>query len=322
VTEKILVTGGAGFIGSHVVDILLREGYKVVVLDNLKAGRKENIPEGVRLINKSINQITGSDVLGFDTIIHCAAQVSTFWSVDYPAEDFETNCLGTFRLFEACRKQNDSALIIYTSSRSVLGEVPEPKIADESFPYDPSTFYNVHKIYGEMLAKIYSELYGMRFIILRPSNVYGPRQPYWMRGWYNFISYWIMLALLNKEIPIYGSGEQVRDYTYVEDVARAYLLALEKEKAVGQTFLLAYGKGHDLNHLADLVIELTASKSKKKYLPARKGDIKRFVGGHARAAKVLGWELRHDLRAGLKKEIAWCRQELQERPDFVKKVIR
>jgi len=317
--KRILITGGAGFIGSHIVD-LLKEKNEVVVLDNLSAGRIENIP-GVKLIKKNVEKIGKKDVEGFDIIIHAAAQVSTFLSVDYPSKDFNSNCLGTFKLFEACRKWNDDALIIYTSSRSVLGEIPEPKVADESFPYNPSTFYNVHKIYGELLVKIYSELYGMKFVILRPSNVYGPRQPYWMRGWYNFISYWIMLALLNKPIPIYGSGEQVRDYTYVEDVANAYVLALDNKKAIGETFLLTYGKGYNLNELADLIIKLTNSSSKKEYLPPRKGDIKRFVGSHEKAKKILGWIPKTSLEEGLKKEIEWCKHELKERPDFVQKVI-
>jgi len=182
--KNILVTGGAGFIGSHIVDFLKNKN-KVVVLDDLTAGRKENIP-GIKLIRKSVAKVQKSDVHNFDTIIHCAAQVSTFLSVDYPYEDFKANCLGTFKLFEAWRKWNDKAFILYTSSRSVLGNIPEPKIANETFPFNPSTFYNVHKIYGENLCKIYSELYGMKFVILRPSNVYGPRQPYWKEGWYNF----------------------------------------------------------------------------------------------------------------------------------------
>jgi len=166
--RNILITGGAGFIGSHIVD-LLKDKNKITVLDNLSAGRKENIPD-IPLIQKNVEDIKKEDVQGFDAIIHASAQVSTFLSVDYPHEDFRSNCLGTFRLFEACRKWNDNALIIYTSSRSVLGNIPEPKIADETFPYNPSTFYNVHKIYGENLCKIYSELYGMKFVILRPSN--------------------------------------------------------------------------------------------------------------------------------------------------------
>ena len=152
----------------------------------------------------------------------------------------------------------------------------------------------------------------MKFIVLRPSNVYGPRQPYWVKGWYNFIAYWIKLALENKPIPIYGSGEQIRDYTYVKDVARAYSLALKNPRAIGETFLLATGRGVSLNELADIIIELTKSNSQKIYLPSRKGDIMRFVGSYKKAKDVLGWEPLTPLEEGLKKEVEWMKQELSE----------
>lgn len=310
-SKRVLVTGGAGFIGSHVVEKLMRKGYSVSIIDDLSAGRKDNVPEKVELKVKKVTQMVKEDVEGFDAIIHCAAQVSTFYSVEYPEKDFENNAHSTFHLFELCRKYNDKALIIFTSSRSVHGNIPEPNIADENFPYNPSTFYNAHKIYGEILCKIYRELYGLKFVILRPSNVYGPRQPYWMSGWYNFIAYWIKLALENKPIPIYGTGEQIRDYTYVEDTARAYLLAIENEKAIGETFLLPTGRGVSLNQLAEMIIEFTGSKSTKQYLPPRKGDIMRFVGSYMKAKRILGWEPTVSLEEGLKKEIEWIRKDLK-----------
>lgn len=306
---KILVTGGAGFIGSHIVD-LLKNKNEVVVLDNLSAGRKENIP-GIPLIIKSVSEVQKSDVKDFDVVIHCAAQVSTFLSVDYPFEDFKSNCLGTFKLFEACRKWNDDALIIYTSSRSVLGEIPHPKIADDTFPYNPSTFYNVHKIYGENLCRIYSGLYGMKFVIIRPSNVYGPRQPYWKKGWYNFIAFWIKLALEGKPIPIFGTGEQIRDYTYVEDTAKTFILALENKKAIGEAFLLPTNRGISLNELASKVIEFAKSKSKVQYFSPRKGDIFRFIGSYDKVKSILGWVPEVSLEEGLKREIDWVKSEIK-----------
>jgi UDP-glucose 4-epimerase len=263
------------------------------------------------LIHKPVSDTDKSDVKDFDVVIHCAAQVSTFLSVDYPHEDFESNCLGTFKLFDACRKWNDDALIIYTSSRSVLGDIPEPKIADETFPYNPSTFYNVHKIYGETLCKIYSGLYGMKFVILRPSNVFGPRQPYWKEGWYNFIAFWIKLALENKPIPVYGTGQQIRDYVYVDDTVEAYILALKNKKAIGETFLLPTGKQTSLNDLANLIIKLTKSNSKIQYFPPRKGDVQRFVGSYKKTQSTLGWVPKTSLEEGLKKEIDWIKSDIK-----------
>jgi len=307
--KNILITGGAGFIGSHIVD-LFKDKNKVFVLDNLSAGRKENIL-GIPLTIKSVHDIGEEDVKGKDIVIHAAAQVSTFLSVDYPYEDFKSNCLGTFKVFEACRKWNDDAIIVYTSSRSVLGEIPKPNLADETLPYDPSTFYNVHKIYGELLCKIYSGLYGMKFIVLRPSNVYGPRQPYWKKGWYNFISFWIKLALEGKPLPIFGTGDQVRDYVNVVDTARAYVLALSNKKAIGETFLLPSGRGTDLKDLSSSVIKLSNSKSKVDFFPPRKGDIQRFIGAYGKAKAMLGWVPQISLEDGLKKEIEWVRSDIK-----------
>jgi UDP-glucose 4-epimerase len=308
---KILITGGAGFLGSTIADMLKADN-EVVALDNLSAGREKNL-DGVRLIKKDIRDIIPEDVAGYEVIIHCAAQVSTFISVDYPELDFENNALGTFKLFEACRKGNPSALILYTSSRSVLGNIPAPKIANEKSKFNPSTFYNVHKIYGEQLCKIYSELYGMRFVIMRPSNVYGVRQPYWKEGWYNFIAFWIKLALENKPIPIFGTGEQIRDYTYVSDTAAAYISAVKNPSAIGGSiFMLNTGIETSLNELARIVIELTGSTGGIKYFPVRKGDVFRFVGSYEQAKKRLGWEPKVGLAEGLSAEIDWCRKEIEE----------
>ncbi|MDW8042249.1 MAG: NAD-dependent epimerase/dehydratase family protein [Nitrososphaerota archaeon] len=305
-----LVTGGAGFIGSHVVDLLLRKGYTVTVVDDLSAGRASNLPEDVELVRKDVRMLSAEDVKDAELVVHCAAQVSTFKSVDYPEEDFARNAEGTFRVLEVLRKHNPRALFIYTSSRSVHGDIPKPHVAEESWPYNPSTFYNVHKIYGEMLCKIYGQLYGIRHVILRPSNVYGPRQPYWAGGWYNFIAYWFELAVRIRPIPIYGTGQQVRDYTFVEDTARAYVLASEVPEAVGETFLLPTGVGTTLNQLAEKVLEITGSRAGVEYFPPRKGDIMRFVGSYRKAEEKLGWRPTVHLDEGLRREYEWIRAEI------------
>jgi UDP-glucose 4-epimerase len=310
---NILVTGGAGFIGSHVVGHLVADSQRVSVIDDLSAGRTSNLPKGVKFARRASKQIAKDDVRGVDVVVHCAAQVSTFRSVDYPSDDFDRNAKGTFSVFEAVRKYNDTAKIIYTSSRSVLGDIPAGKIADESFPYNPATFYNVHKIYGELLCGIYGGLYGIKSVVLRPSNVYGPGQPYWMRGWYNFIAYWIKLGLEGKPLPIYGTGIQVRDYTYVDDIADAFVRAMENKEALGGTFLLSTGRPVNLNELADMVNSLTGNGDNRQYLPARKGDVQYFVGNSSKAERVLGWRPKVDLEDGLRREVSWVRADLREK---------
>lgn len=310
---RCLVTGGAGFIGSHLVDLLLQRGYEVSVIDDFSTGKLSNLNcSNVKIIKKSITEISREDVEGIDIIFHLAAQVSTFKSVEYPEEDFERNAFGTFRILEILRRYNTNALFVYTSSRSVHGNVPEPYLADERWPYTPSTHYSLHKIYGEMLCKIYYELYGINYIIIRPSNVYGPRQPYWVRGWYNFISFWIQNALKDEPIPIYGTGEQIRDYVYVSDVATAYVLAIEQSKAINDTFLLCTSRGITLNQLANLILKLTNSKSEKRYFPPRKGDIMRFVGSYDKAKRILNWEPAVTLEDGLRKEIEWVQDSMNK----------
>ncbi len=307
----VVVTGGAGFIGSHVVQRLLEKGYTVKAVDDLSAGRKSNLPSEVDLVVKDIKTFSKDDVTDAEIVIHCAAQVSTFKSVDYPEEDFARNAEGTFRVLDILRKYNQKALFIYTSSRSVHGDIPAPQVADENWPYNPSTFYNVHKIYGEMLCKIYHQLYGIKYVIIRPSNVYGPRQPYWAGGWYNFIAYWFQLAIQGRPIPIYGTGEQVRDYTYVEDTAKAYVLAAENPDALGQAFLLPTGTGTTLNQLSKMILEITGSRAGVEYYPPRKGDIQRFVGSYRKASEILGWKPETSLTNGLEKEYEWVRRDLQ-----------
>ncbi|MEM4154628.1 MAG: NAD-dependent epimerase/dehydratase family protein [Candidatus Caldarchaeum sp.] len=311
-SSHAVVTGGAGFIGSHVVELLLKKGYTATVIDDLSAGRVSNIPEEAEFVKKDVKQIAAEDIRDADAVIHCAAQVSTFKSVDYPEEDFSRNAEGTFRILETLRKHNPKALFIYTSSRSVHGDIPEPHIADENWPYNPSTFYNVHKIYGEMLCKIYNGLYGIKYVILRPSNVYGPRQPYWAGGWYNFIAYWFELAIKNKPLPIYGTGQQVRDYTYVGDTAKAYIQALENPEAAGETFLLPTGAGTTLNQLAEKIVKITGSKAGVEYHPPRKGDIQRFVGSYRKAYGKLGWKPTVQLDEGLRKEYEWMTKEIKK----------
>jgi UDP-glucose 4-epimerase len=259
---------------------------------------------------KSVLSASKQDVLGYDEVIHCAAQVSTFLSVDRPADDFRRNAESTFHLFELLRKYNDDARVVFTSSRSVLGEISGDGAADEGYPVNPTAIYAVHKAYGEMLCRSYAGLYGMKFTVLRPSNVYGPGQPYWVGGWYDFISYWIKLALEKAPIPIYGDGNQVRDYTYIGDISAAFELALKEPRAIGETFLLTSGEGINLLELARIINRLTRNRAGVKFLPARKGDLKRFVGDSRKAKKILGWTCKVPLVTGLNQEVGWVRSEI------------
>lgn len=288
---------------------LLERHYEVTALDDMSTGRRERIPAGVNLIEKAVNATWKNDVVGYDGVIHCAAQTSMYGSVIDPSQDFNRNALSTLHLFETLRRYNDGVTTVFASSGSVVGDIPYGN-ASEEFDYNPTTLHAVHKMYGEMLCRLYSELYAMKFVVLRLGNVYGPGQPYWTKDSDNFfISSWIRLALEGKPLPIYGSGKQVGDYTYIDDMAEAFLLAYENPRAMGETFLLSSGRGVSLLELAGLVNSLTGNRSGVELKPPRKGDVVRFVGDSSKAARILGWVCKVPLETGLMREVEWVKGE-------------
>src|SRR5437667_4359981 len=279
---KVAILGGAGFIGSHIIDALWDSDIReITVVDNLSAGRLDNMKHPVHFADRDIAGL-GDFFKGknFDWVINLAAQVSTFESVTSPEKDFRTNAEGIFYLLEALRKSNFAGNFIYTSSRSIYGDITNPvwKVNEDNTPYKPSSIYNTNKYYGELLTRLYGDLYNLKYWIIRPSNVYGPRQP--GVGLYNFVCRWIAYAIQDKKIAIWGSGEQIRDFVFVEDIADAYLRLIQREPRQ-DTFLLASGKEHTLYYLADLILsELNKSSCEDtiEFKPPKAVDIQRFVG--------------------------------------------
>lgn len=316
---RAVITGGAGFIGSHLVDIL-KDKYDILVIDNLSAGRRDNLPNNTSLLVADMADPNCWDreipeaLIDADIIIDCAAQVSTFESVTNPYKDFETNNYGKFMLLETLRKTNDDALIIYTSSRSVHGNIPYDLVCDETFPYRPSSFYNTNKWYVENLLKLYHEFYGMKYYVVRPANVYGPRMP--NKGQYGFVCRWLAYALQDKPIPIWGSGTQTRDFTYVTDIAKAYPMLIEKKPPIGETYLLCTGVETSLIKLATTIFGTIGKFPGWTFLEPKKGDIQRFAGSYAKAERELGWSPDIDLSHGIKLTADWVRQNLDRYKEY------
>src|SRR5438309_1515464 len=208
---RVCLIGAAGFIGSHVIDELYSHDIKdITVVDNFSTGRRDNITHSVNIVERDIAGLGDFFKLNkFDWVVNLAAQVSTFDSVLNPERDFRTNAEGMFYLLEALRKADYKGGFIYTSSRSIYSHIPAGT-ANEDTPYAPSSVYNTHKYYGEILTRLYSKLYGLNAWILRSSNVYGPRQP--AVGLYGFLNRWIAWTIQDKPIPIWGSGTQQRDF--------------------------------------------------------------------------------------------------------------
>jgi UDP-glucose 4-epimerase len=306
---KVLVTGGAGFIGSHIVDQLISEGHKVVVVDNISTGRKEQIhPEAV-FYHVDITRPELKDVFHKerpDAVIHQAAQIQVNTSVEDPAFDATVNILGTINVLEACR-ETGVRKVVYASSAAVYGN-PEYLPLDENHPVRPLSGYGVSKYTVEHYLAVYSHLYGISFTALRYANVYGIRQvPHGEGG---VISIIIDRVLRDEPMTVFGDGEQTRDYIFVEDVARANLAALTAGD--GEILNIGTGRQASLNEVLRLFGEIAGREIPAEYGPERPGDIKHSVFDNSRARRVLGWEPKVSLEEGLRKTYEYYQRQYRK----------
>jgi len=301
--SEILVTGGAGFIGSHIVDRLLDEGFKVRVLDNLSTGEKKNLAQHQN--NKSFQFIEGdirnfdlvkNTVKGVDAVIHEAALVSVTRSVEDPILSNEVNITGTVNLLKACVDAHVKRFV-YASSCAVYGDT-ETLPNHENLAPKPLSPYAVEKLAAEKYAKVFHNVYGLETVSLRYFNVYGPRQKY---GPYSgVISIFINRLLENKPPIICGDGEQTRDFINVKDVVEANMLALSKRKAVGEVFNISTGEATTINKLTETIQKIMGKTSLKPvHAEPRPGDIKHSYGDITKARRKLEYEPKVQLEKGL-----------------------
>ncbi|MFP4697577.1 MAG: NAD-dependent epimerase/dehydratase family protein [Eubacteriales bacterium] len=293
---KVIVTGGAGFIGSHIVDTLVNKKYEVIIIDNLSNGRLENVNDKAKFYkmdirDNGINNVFENELP--DVLIHHAAQISVSNSIEDPKEDASVNIMGTLNLFEACRKYNVKK-IIYPSSAAVYGE-PKHLPIDEEHPLDMESGYGVSKQVIENYLKVYKKLFKIDFVIYRYSNVYGPRQDSSGEG--GVISIFVENYLHNEPINVFGDGEQTRDFIYIRDVVEANVMAIENNY-IG-TFNLCTGQGTSIN---DLIYNLNKTYNKKikvNYKKKRNGDINQSVMSNSKLFNVTNWKPNYLLREGL-----------------------
>jgi UDP-N-acetylglucosamine 4-epimerase len=301
--SEILVTGGAGFIGSHIVDRLLEEGFKVRVLDNLSTGEKKNLAQHQ---NKKAFQFTEGDIRNFelvkkavrgvDAVIHEAALVSVTHSVENPLLSNEINVTGTLNLLKACVDAHIKRFV-YASSCAVYGDT-ETLPNHEKLAPKPLSPYAVDKLAAENYAKVFYNVHGLETVSLRYFNVYGPRQKY---GPYSgVISTFINYLLENKPPTIYGDGEQTRDFVNVKDVVEANMLALSKREAVGEVFNISTGEPITINKLTETLQKIMGkSFLKPVHTEPRPGDIRHSYGDITKARRNLGYEPKVQLEKGL-----------------------
>lgn len=312
---KILVTGGAGFIGSHVVDRYIEEGYEVTVVDNLSTGKKQNLNSSAKFYLMDIRSNLLDKVFKLekpDIVNHHAAQPSVPASVENPLLDADVNVSGLLNLLQCSVKYGSRKIIFISSGGAIYGEAdifPTP----EEYPPRPSSPYAISKLISEHYLNFYKKQYGIDFTVLRYANIYGPRQvPYGEAGVVSIF----MEKLLRGEIPTvyYHDGElegMTRDYCYVEDVVRANLLAIEKGS--GEIFNIGTGAGTVTMELYRNILNLMRSSgyAKKSVYnkphkgPARPGDIRKSCVDIRKAENLFGWKPENNLIAGLRKTLNW-----------------
>lgn len=294
---KILVTGGAGFIGLHVVELLVRRGYETIIVDNFHVGKKDTVPPGVRIIEMDINstQMEGVFVRERpDVVIHLAAQVDVAISIQNPVHDAEQNIIGTIRLLNYCQKYNVQK-VIFSSTCAVYGETDDCSIT-ESFPIKPLSYYGLSKSTSERYIQLFNNLNQVPFTILRYANVYGPRQTSLGEG--AVISTFFGKILSGKAPFIYGDGEQTRDFVYVKDIAMANLLAINNGS--NEIFNIGSNTKTSVNEILKMMSSLASVQVIPIHQPARDGDIQHSRLDNTKAASILGWHPTYELLSGLR----------------------
>ena len=304
---KCLVTGGAGFIGSHLQDRLIKDGHQVVVIDNLSTGKRENLnPKAkfykIDICSSRISQIFRKEKP--EIVFHYAAQIDVRKSVESPIEDAKINILGTLNLLENCKKYKVKKFIFASTGGAIYGDagiIPTP----ENYPEFPLSPYGIEKLVAEKYLNYYYKVSGLPYIALRLANVYGLRQN--SQGEAGVIAIFCDKMLSKKQPIINGSGRQTRDFVFVGDVVEANILALKKNK-IG-IFNIGTAKETNVNTIFKKLKELTGSKCKEIYGPALLGEQKRSCLDFLKVKKELNWQPKHSLDKGLNKTVEWFRNK-------------
>jgi nucleoside-diphosphate-sugar epimerase len=305
-----LVTGGAGFIGSHLVEELLRRGQKVRVLDNFSTGKRENLHglmDQIELIEGDIRSyhIVREAVQGIDFVLHQGALPSVPRSINDPITTNEVNVGGTLNVLDAS-KDAGVKRVVYASSSSVYGPDPELPVREDMTP-QPVSPYAVAKLTGEKYCHVFSRVYGLETVALRYFNIFGPRQD--PNTQYSaFIPKFVVGIMDGQSLTIDGDGEQAKDFTYVSNVVEANLLALEAEGVSGEVFNVGCGQSTSVNEVVRHIRQIANAQGEISYGPSRTGDVPRSLADISRAREKLGYSPQVLLREGLERVALWFRK--------------
>jgi UDP-glucose 4-epimerase len=309
--SSALVTGGAGFIGSHVADLLLSEGWDVTVVDDLSAGKRENIPAAAKFHEIGMTSGELARVVadqGFDVVAHLAGQIDVRKSVADPIEDATTNILGTLNLMEAVRRKSPHTRVVFTSTGgAIYGDLNTPPNV-ENYPKEPESPYAISKLSAEYYLAYYGRVHNMDCTAVRFSNVYGPRQD--PHGEAGVVAIFCGRILANRSLTIFGDGLQTRDYVYVGDVARAVHRAAtrplpERGPLDSRAFNIGTGKGTSVIDLARLLQKAAGTSIPVEFAPHRPGEQQASFLNVDKARQMLGWTPAITLEDGLARTYAW-----------------
>ena len=309
--SRVLVTGGAGFIGSHVAEAFLAAGWEVEIIDNLSSGRRENVPGAARLHELDIGDPAARDIVRdgrFDAVCHLAAQIDVRRSVSDPQLDARINVLGTLNLLDGLRDSGRATRFVASSTGgAIYGAYSEPPSAEDALKA-PVAPYGVSKLSMEYYLSSHAQLYGTDTLALRYTNVYGPRQD--PHGEAGVVAIFCGRLLEGRALTVFGDGAQTRDYVYVEDVARANLAAVTRPLPQAgsidmRAFNIATGEETSVLELARLLGQAAGSDAPVEHAPARPGELQRSAARPDKAAQWLGWRPAVPLRDGLARTYHW-----------------
>ncbi|MDR1104387.1 MAG: NAD-dependent epimerase/dehydratase family protein [Endomicrobium sp.] len=306
---KILITGGAGFIGSNIADALLAKGHDVIVFDNLSSGNKENVDKKAKFYKADIYYKKEADEIFKrekpQIVIHHAAQIDVRKSVDDPFFDAEVNILGSINILNACVENKVKKIIFASSGGSVYGEC-ESSAPKEDIKINPLSPYAIAKNSVENYINFYSIVHGLDYTILRYGNVYGPRQD--PHGEAGVVAIFAARMLKNEEVTVFGDGKQMRDYVYVGDVVNANLKSLTKGK--NEIINIGTSKAVSVNELIKVMSKVSGYKKKAQYKPKRDGELFKSFLNINKAKAVLSWTPKVNIEQGIKLTIDYFKERI------------
>ncbi len=311
---KILVTGGAGFIGSHIVDAYIDAGHQVSIIDNLVTGDETNLNQQAIFYKLDITSKEANDLIiseNFDIINHQAAQIDVRIAVENPVFDAQSNILGTINILEAAVKSTVKKIIFPSSGGAVYGEIPDDRLpASEDFPINPLSPYGAAKHAVEHYLYLYNKLYNLNYTILRYGNVYGERQS--KKGEAGVVSIFARLLAQNKTVTIFGDGEQLRDYIYVKDVVRINMIVSDLQRNFPEPthfndwiYNVGTGSGYSVNLLYKHMAEYIKTEQKPVYEDARKGEIFKTYINCDKALRNLDFKADFSFKEGIQSTFKW-----------------